>query len=140
MSCIYLFSFFLCLFSILGIFVAPVRGIYYFNFCYHASQQNRAALSLHKNDQLIASTSHHIMEDKLEPVNGSNGVALKLEVDDHVYVILDKDTWVWDGSYHDTVFTGFLVTRLWFVQTALNCIWNTFMYLQTVRQKVNIWE
>ena len=102
----------MCLLSVLGVFVAPVRGMYYFYFCYHASQLYRAALSLHKNDQLIASTSHHIMEDKPEPVNGSNGVALQLEVDDHVYVILHVDSWVWDGSYHDTVFTGFLVTQL----------------------------
>ena len=132
MSCIYLFSFFLCLFSILGIFVAPVRGMYYFYFCYHAGQQNRGALSLHKNDQIIATTSHRTAESGMTE-NGSSGAALQLEVDDHVYVILHVDSWVWDGSYHDTVFTGFLVTQLWYVQTALNCIWNTFMYLQTFR-------
>lgn len=98
-------------YSILGVFVAPVRGIYYFNFCYHAGQRDRTSISLRKNGQLIATTSHHSW-DGGSSENGSNGVALQLEVGDHVNIILEAETWVWDGPNHDTVFTGFLVTPL----------------------------
>ncbi|XP_041926599.1 uncharacterized protein LOC121690232 [Alosa sapidissima] len=91
-----------------GIFVAPIRGIYYFNFCYHASQQNGAAIALYKNSELVASASSHDT-DTNSPVNGSNGVALQLEEMDQVH--LRSNSWVWDGPYHDTVFTGFLVNN-----------------------------
>ncbi|XP_062373051.1 complement C1q-like protein 3 [Sardina pilchardus] len=93
-----------------GIFVAPITGIYYFHFCYHASQQNGAAIALYKNSTLVASASSHDT-DTTSPENGSNGVALQLVEGDQVYVNLRANTWVWDGPYHDTVFTGFLVNH-----------------------------
>lgn len=98
-------------FYVIGIFTAPVRGIYYFSFCYHASQQNPASISLYRNSDLIASTTHHDTNSD-SPDNGSNGVALQLVEGDQVYVMLRKNTWVWDGPDRVTVFTGFLVTQL----------------------------
>ncbi|XP_062372722.1 complement C1q-like protein 4 [Sardina pilchardus] len=95
-----------------GIFLAPVRGIYYFYFCYHAGQQKGTAIILYKNSELIASTAHNGQENSSANENGSNGVALQLEVGDQVYVQLTAGTWVWDGHYQNTVFTGFLVTHL----------------------------
>ncbi|KAG5261173.1 hypothetical protein AALO_G00300880 [Alosa alosa] len=68
-----------------GIFVAPVRGIYYFHFCYHADQyKSKASIILHKNGQLVARASHHAANSG-GTENGSNGVALQLEVGDQVY-------------------------------------------------------
>lgn len=99
-----------CFFYV-GIFVAPVRGIYYFYFCYHASQQNAAAIMLYRNGDHIATTSHHETDSNF-PLNGSNGVALQLAEGDHIYINLKAGSWVWDGPAHDTVFTGFLVSHL----------------------------
>lgn len=98
-------------FYLIGIFIAPVRGIYYFSFCYHASQQNWAALSLYRNNELLASAAHHDT-DHDSPENGSNGVAVQLAEGYQVYVNLRAKAWVWDGPTRNTMFTGFLVTQL----------------------------
>ncbi|XP_062373267.1 complement C1q-like protein 4 [Sardina pilchardus] len=95
-----------------GIFVAPVRGIYYFYICYHAAQQKGTVITLYKNSELIVSTVHRGDENSSANENGSNGVTLQLEERDQVYVKLTAGTWVWGASTRTTVFTGFLVTHL----------------------------
>ncbi|XP_076144451.1 complement C1q-like protein 2 [Alosa pseudoharengus] len=93
-----------------GIFTAPVRGIYFFSFYYHASTHNRAVLSLKKNGQVLATASHHKVNSGTD--NGSNGVTVQMEVGEQVYVILYSNSWVYDSIYQDTIFSGFLINTV----------------------------
>ncbi|XP_028842196.1 complement C1q-like protein 2 [Denticeps clupeoides] len=90
-----------------GIFCAPIRGIYYFSYFYHVSNEHEAKLFLYKDGVPIARASHHKIFHGVN--NGSNGVTMLLEEGEQVYVVLSAHGWVWDGPCRDTVFTGFLI-------------------------------
>ncbi|KAM3590531.1 uncharacterized protein V6R79_011233 [Siganus canaliculatus] len=92
-----------------GIFAAPVAGIYYFSFFYHAGAFNRAKLSLMKNNQVIAD----IFDDKAPGElgdNGGNAVSVPLQKGDQVFIRLHANSHVWGNDY-GTTFSGFLVSK-----------------------------
>ncbi|XP_041841905.1 complement C1q-like protein 3 isoform X2 [Melanotaenia boesemani] len=93
-----------------GIFAAPVPGIYYFTFFYHAGGSNRVSLILMKNNQrVVAAYDHQTNHDGAD--NGGNAVFLQLQQGDQVYVRLGANTHVW-GHNEVTTFSGVLMNTL----------------------------
>ncbi|KAL0152316.1 hypothetical protein M9458_052039, partial [Cirrhinus mrigala] len=90
-----------------GIFTAPVRGAYYFSFFYHCSTSRGTWLHLYRNGKKEARAGQHKTENGMA-ANGGNGLTLLLEKADQVYIILQKDSWIWDGG-NVSVFSGFLI-------------------------------
>ncbi|XP_067239611.1 complement C1q tumor necrosis factor-related protein 6-like, partial [Chanodichthys erythropterus] len=94
-----------------GIFTAPVRGVYYFSFFYHCGVKNPTWLFLYRNGQKEAITGHHKTGSHIK--NGGNGLMLLLEKGDRVYMVLLKNSWIWDDvSENVTVFSGFLINAM----------------------------
>ncbi|XP_070711295.1 complement C1q-like protein 2 [Pempheris klunzingeri] len=92
-----------------GVFAAPVTGVYYFTFFYHAAGTNPTTLSLYKNNQLVAMThDHSTSHDGAD--NGGNAALLQLQQGDQVYVRLGANTHIWAQS-HVTTFSGFLLSQ-----------------------------
>ncbi|KAK9956060.1 hypothetical protein ABG768_013816 [Culter alburnus] len=92
-----------------GIFTAPVRGVYYFSFFYHCGDNHPTWLFLYRNGQNEAITGHHKTGSHIK--NGGNGLSLLLEKGDQVYIVLQKDAWIFDKD-NITVFSGFLINAL----------------------------
>ncbi|XP_077094318.1 cerebellin-2-like [Siphateles boraxobius] len=93
------------------IFTAPVRGVYYFSFFYHCGTENPTVLALYRNGKREATTKHH--KSQSPPQNGGNGLILLLEKGDHVYMVLLKNSWVWDNiSENVLMFSGFLINAM----------------------------
>ncbi|KAI2647430.1 Hibernation-associated plasma protein HP-20 [Labeo rohita] len=93
-----------------GIFTAPVLGVYYFSFFYHCQADQPTLLALFRNGKQVAITKHHKSSCYTE--NGGNGVTLQLDKGEQVYIVLRKNTRVWDESNVTTVFTGFLINAM----------------------------
>ncbi|XP_017287513.1 complement C1q-like protein 2 [Kryptolebias marmoratus] len=90
-----------------GIFAAPVSGVYYFTFFYHAGGGNRVSLTLMKNNQVVVSAyDHQSSHDGAD--NGGNAAFLQLQQGDHVYIRLGPNTHVW-GNNDITTFSGLLL-------------------------------
>uniref|UniRef100_A0A3B5AGS4 C1q domain-containing protein n=1 Tax=Stegastes partitus TaxID=144197 RepID=A0A3B5AGS4_9TELE len=68
-----------------GIFTAPVAGVYYFIFFYHAGGDCEAMLYLYRNYQLVVMTSDHISKHDTAD-NGGNAALLHLDKGEQVYV------------------------------------------------------
>ncbi|XP_026114927.1 cerebellin-4-like [Carassius auratus] len=92
-----------------GIFTAPVRGVYYFSFFYHCAPDHGTKLNLYRNGKPEALAQNHKSEQSAE--NGGNGLILLLEKEDQVYMVLQKNNWIWD-TYNVTVFSGFLIDAM----------------------------
>ncbi|XP_048012966.1 cytolytic toxin-alpha-like isoform X2 [Megalobrama amblycephala] len=92
-----------------GIFTAPVRGVYYFSFSYHCHVGNPTWLALYRNGKQEALTGHHKSQCHTE--NGGNALTLRLEKGDRVYMVLLKNSWIWDQD-NVTVFSGFLINAI----------------------------
>ncbi|XP_056225661.1 complement C1q-like protein 4 [Seriola aureovittata] len=90
-----------------GVFTAPVAGVYYFTFFYHAGGHHAAKLILHKNKEPVVMTSDHKSGSDTAD-NGGNAVFLQLEKWDKVCVHLPAGCHVWASEDH-TTFSGFLV-------------------------------
>ncbi|XP_050961137.1 complement C1q tumor necrosis factor-related protein 3-like [Labeo rohita] len=93
-----------------GIFTAPVLGVYYFSFFYHCQADQPTLLALFRNGKQVATTKHHKSSCYTE--NGSNGVTLQLDKGEQVYIVLGKNSRIWDESSVTTVFTGFLINAM----------------------------
>uniref|UniRef100_A0A8C7CQI4 C1q domain-containing protein n=1 Tax=Oncorhynchus kisutch TaxID=8019 RepID=A0A8C7CQI4_ONCKI len=62
-----------------GVFAAPIAGVYYFSFFYHAGGSQTKYISLFKNGQrMVTSSDHQSSGDGAD--NGANAVTLQLEV------------------------------------------------------------
>ncbi|XP_067435930.1 complement C1q-like protein 4 [Thunnus thynnus] len=92
-----------------GIFSAPVAGLYYFTFFYHAGGEHPSKLFLMKNCKTIVMTHDHKSSYDTAD-NGGNAAFLQLKEGDQVFVRLVANTHVW-GSCH-TNFSGFLVRQM----------------------------
>uniref|UniRef100_A0A087XD36 C1q domain-containing protein n=1 Tax=Poecilia formosa TaxID=48698 RepID=A0A087XD36_POEFO len=90
-----------------GLFTAPVRGVYHFEFHIHGhGSNNPTSAELVKNRQQIftAWTS--------QPAGGqkaSNGVSLLLEIGDVVFLRMRANSWIADTAGHHTTFSGHLL-------------------------------
>ncbi|XP_054914573.1 uncharacterized protein LOC129378290 [Poeciliopsis prolifica] len=93
-----------------GVFVAPVRGIYYFSFFYHASGLHPSNLHLMKNSEIVVlSSDQQTSNDGSD--NGGNAAVLELQQGDQVYLQLVANNHVWGNNYH-TTFSGFLLHQV----------------------------
>ncbi|XP_028420361.1 complement C1q-like protein 2 [Perca flavescens] len=92
-----------------GIFGAPVTGIYYFTFHYHAGGGHPVSLVLIKNSQsVVTAYDNQTLNDGAD--NGGNAVFVQLQQGDQVFVRLGANTHVW-GNNEITTFSGFLVNQ-----------------------------
>ncbi|KAK2900004.1 hypothetical protein Q8A73_013133 [Channa argus] len=93
-----------------GIFVAPVAGVYYFTFFYHAGGEHGSHLLLCKNgDVIVESSDHRTGADGAD--NGGNATFLQLNKGDQVYVLMVAYCHLWAASSR-TTFSGFLVSPM----------------------------
>ncbi|XP_041635212.1 complement C1q-like protein 3 [Cheilinus undulatus] len=93
-----------------GVFTAPVAGVYYFSFSYHAGGAHGTRLALLKNSEtIVMSGDQKSTADKTD--NGGNTAFLLLQPGDRVFVRLAENTQVWGSDYH-TTFSGCLVTQM----------------------------
>ncbi|XP_054914450.1 complement C1q tumor necrosis factor-related protein 3-like [Poeciliopsis prolifica] len=93
-----------------GIFAAPVPGIYYFIFLYHATGSQVVNLTLMKNNDVVVATyDHKTSHDGAD--NGGNAAFLQLQQGDHVYVRMYANSHIWQND-HITTFSGVLLRPL----------------------------
>ncbi|XP_029025612.2 cerebellin-1-like [Betta splendens] len=93
-----------------GIFVAPVAGVYYFTFSYHAGGHEKTILDMYKNSTLIVRSSDH-KSNVVTAHNGGNASFLQLVKGDQVYVRMLAQSHIWAAELH-TTFSGFLVSPM----------------------------
>uniref|UniRef100_A0A8C1VTU3 C1q domain-containing protein n=1 Tax=Cyprinus carpio TaxID=7962 RepID=A0A8C1VTU3_CYPCA len=96
---------------ITGIFTAPLKGAYMFNFSIFgsASSSTSATVSIVKNGEKVVIA--HGDRDQ-HAVNSSKGVVLILEVGDVVYVRLWSGRWIYDDQNKHNTFSGYLLFPL----------------------------
>ncbi|XP_030287281.1 complement C1q-like protein 4 [Sparus aurata] len=91
-----------------GVFTAPVEGVYYFSFFYHAGGKTPSGMQLVKNGQMIVQSGDH--GSKCDTAyNGGNAAVLQLKKHDRVCVQLLANHHVWGGG-DSTTFNGFLLS------------------------------
>ncbi|XP_032439974.1 collagen alpha-1(VIII) chain-like isoform X2 [Xiphophorus hellerii] len=93
-----------------GIFVAPVPGIYYFTFFYHAGGSQVLSLALMKNNEKVVTTYDHKTSQDGDD-SGGNAALLQLQQGDQVYVRMYANSHVWQND-HITTFSGVLLRPL----------------------------
>ncbi|XP_068557594.1 cerebellin-1-like [Cebidichthys violaceus] len=95
--------------SATGIFTAPVKGVYYFNFSGCNQSSRPLELVLMKNgEQMIIAFNHAGDGKRFE--TATNGMTLQLEVGDQVYISLWRNTWIYGNIYN--TFIGHLLFPL----------------------------
>ncbi|XP_032439975.1 complement C1q tumor necrosis factor-related protein 3-like [Xiphophorus hellerii] len=93
-----------------GIFAAPVPGIYYFTYFYHAVGTQVVNLSLMKNNEEVVTTYDHKTSHDVAD-NGGNAAFLQLQQGDQVYMRMHANSHVWQNE-HLTTFSGVLLRQL----------------------------
>ncbi|XP_058627258.1 complement C1q-like protein 4, partial [Onychostoma macrolepis] len=96
---------------ITGIFTAPLKGAYKFNFSVYGGghPSTASAVSIVKNGEKVVMAHGH--QDQYT-VNSSNGVVLILEVGDVVYVRLWSGERIYDNQNNHITFSGYLLFPL----------------------------
>lgn len=93
-----------------GIFTAPVAGVYYFTFFYHAGGNKLSTLNMIKNSECVVGThDHSSSHDGAD--NGSNAAVLQLQQGDSVFVQLVANTHIWAANRLSS-FSGFLLHQV----------------------------
>ncbi|KAG5261174.1 hypothetical protein AALO_G00300890 [Alosa alosa] len=95
-----------------GVFIVPVRGVYYISFSTFSKQNNEkhACTSLFRNDQRLVTACDHASQDISD--SAGNGATLLLEKDDHIYITLHANSMLY-GDYHNrNCFRGFLLFQM----------------------------
>nr|XP_013878673.1 PREDICTED: complement C1q tumor necrosis factor-related protein 3-like [Austrofundulus limnaeus] len=93
-----------------GIFTAPVRGMYYFSFSGHNISSRPMGLQLMKNGQQMVTVYNHVAGNRHE--TATNGMTLRLERGDQVYMRLTQNTWIFDDLNDHSTFNGHLLFSL----------------------------
>uniref|UniRef100_A0A3B4XD15 C1q domain-containing protein n=1 Tax=Seriola lalandi dorsalis TaxID=1841481 RepID=A0A3B4XD15_SERLL len=94
-----------------GYLTAPVRGVYYFRFTGHLTENYAGTrMRIVKNGHAMVFAGNRPITSTDAEDSISNGVVLQLEVGDVVAVQISGD--VWDDQYHRTTFSGFLLFPL----------------------------
>nr|XP_055062107.1 complement C1q-like protein 2 [Misgurnus anguillicaudatus] len=94
-----------------GIFVAPVKGVYYFSVSsFTLDEMNSACVSLFRNHERLLTACDHSSADRSD--SASNGAAIELEKNDHVYITLHAYSRVYDDLHNRNCFSGFLLFTL----------------------------
>lgn len=89
-----------------GVFTAPVKGAYHFDF--FAAGSGHTAVMLVKNDEHTFAASKHAQEFSTT----GNGVTLLLEVGDRVSLLLWQQCTIFDNQNHHSTFSGRLLFAL----------------------------
>uniref|UniRef100_A0A3Q0RKJ8 Cerebellin 10 n=1 Tax=Amphilophus citrinellus TaxID=61819 RepID=A0A3Q0RKJ8_AMPCI len=89
-----------------GIFTAPVRGVYHFEWHLYGYGDTRAGGVLFRNGEHIFIAYEHPTSAY---VSASNGASLLLEAGDQVSVRLCADARIHDNQNHHTTFSGHLI-------------------------------
>ncbi|KAL1273603.1 hypothetical protein QQF64_026417 [Cirrhinus molitorella] len=94
-----------------GIFTAPVKGVYFFNFVVFNAGEKSAAVTLLKNGQLVLAASDNSPGQDTEDTS-SNSVSLILEQGDKIHLQLVKGSRVYTDSWMRNTFNGHLLFTL----------------------------
>uniref|UniRef100_A0A8C5DLE7 C1q domain-containing protein n=1 Tax=Gouania willdenowi TaxID=441366 RepID=A0A8C5DLE7_GOUWI len=90
-----------------GLFTAPVRGVYHFEFYIHGTSKYYSGAFLVKNGQQICMAFDSTSSGRTA---ASNGATLLLEVGDVVFLRLWVNSWIYDDAfYNHNTFSGHLL-------------------------------
>uniref|UniRef100_A0A8C5G0Y8 C1q domain-containing protein n=1 Tax=Gouania willdenowi TaxID=441366 RepID=A0A8C5G0Y8_GOUWI len=90
-----------------GLFTAPVRGVYHFEFYIHGTSKYSSGAFLVKNGQQICMAFDSTSSGRTA---ASNGATLLLEVGDVVFLHLWVNSWIYDDAfYNHNTFSGHLL-------------------------------
>ncbi|XP_026878658.2 cerebellin 11 [Electrophorus electricus] len=91
-----------------GVFIAPVKGIYYFRYSGYAFTLHNMGLSIFKGNTRFVSSYEHTSGEKND--NVSNGAVMQLSAGEEVHMRLWIQSWIFvDYRYNYSTFTGYLL-------------------------------